>query len=56
VADAQAVTDLIRIKTLSDAGVPLARIAELAAATGCSCRPRWPAISTSCARSGPASG
>ncbi len=26
---AQAVTDLIRIKTLSDAGVPLARIAEL---------------------------
>jgi DNA-binding transcriptional MerR regulator len=27
--DAQAVIDLIRIKTLSDAGVPLARIAEL---------------------------
>lgn len=27
--DAQAVVDLIRIKTLSDAGVPLARIAEL---------------------------
>ena len=27
--DAQAVVDLIRIKTLSDAGVPLARIEEL---------------------------
>jgi DNA-binding transcriptional MerR regulator len=27
--DAQAVIDLIRIKTLSDAGVPLARVAEL---------------------------
>lgn len=30
--DAQAVIDLIRIKTLSDAGVPLARIEELLAA------------------------
>ncbi len=30
--DAQAVVDLIRIKTLSDAGVPLARIKELISA------------------------